>query len=36
MTEQTLTGDEKSKRKFRNWYKQNRDEYNAKRRERYK
>ena len=36
MTEQTLTSDEKSKRKFRNWYKQNRDEYNAKRRERYK
>lgn len=33
-TQQT-TSDEKSKKKFRNWYTQNREDYNAKRREKY-
>ena len=33
---QTATiGDEKSKKKFRNWYANNRNEFNAKRREKY-
>jgi hypothetical protein len=36
MTDATQqTGDDKSKKKFRNWYENNRDDYNAKRRERY-
>lgn len=35
MTE-TTQKDEKAQRKFRNWYENNREDYNAKRRERYK
>lgn len=36
MTDTTTQVDEKAKRKFRNWYQQNREDYNAKRREKYK
>jgi hypothetical protein len=36
MTETTAQKDEKAKRKFRNWYENNREDYNAQRRERYK